>query len=97
MRTFKILARPLSGLAPRRASGGIPLNRSQALSGKRYIPGGVDSPLRGFSGVGGNPLRFTSAADFHAVEAAFASIAPEYGETQAKPYAAERAFAQLVV
>jgi len=35
-------------------------SRSAALfeEAKRYIPGGVNSPVRAFRGVGGNPLFF---------------------------------------
>jgi len=29
---------------------------------KRYIPGGVNSPVRAFNGVGGNPVFFSKKA-----------------------------------
>ncbi|HIE77350.1 MAG TPA: aminotransferase class III-fold pyridoxal phosphate-dependent enzyme, partial [Candidatus Thioglobus sp.] len=37
------------------------MNRSDSLfvQAKKYIPGGVNSPVRAFNGVGGNPLFFT--------------------------------------
>ena len=35
----------------------------------RYIPGGVNSPVRAFRGVGGEPIFFKKAAGAHAVAA----------------------------
>ncbi len=40
------------------------MSRSEALfqRARQYIPGGVNSPVRAFKGVGGNPIFFERAA-----------------------------------
>jgi glutamate-1-semialdehyde 2,1-aminomutase len=41
---------------------GTPLSENLFTKAQQFIPGGVNSPVRAFKGVGGNPVFFTSGA-----------------------------------